>query len=261
MGDIFTIRAEALPPGWRLVALPEIDSTNEEIRRRENETPGEGLVVSAVVQVAGRGRRGREWSSPAGNLYYSVRLAQAERLGDSAQMSFVAALALCDALAEVAPHLAPRLKWPNDVLIAGGKVSGILLETSGPWLILGMGINIVSAPVISGGGYPATSLRAEGADLSSGDVLPVILRHLKSCVDLWRGQGFTVIRRLWLDRAQGIGAAITARLQSGDEISGTFRDIDSDGALLVDVEGHGIRRIMAGDVFFPASGASPHRPG
>lgn len=260
MSDIFTIGAEALPPGWRLVALSEVDSTNDEVRRRRESEPGEGLVVTAAVQVAGRGRRGREWVSPVGNLYYSVRLAQAARLGESAQMSFVAALALCDALAEAAPHLRPRLKWPNDVLVNGGKVSGILLETDEQWLILGMGVNVVSAPVVSSSSYQATSLRAEGSDLEAGDLLPVILKHLKACTDVWRSQGFGLIRRLWLDRAQGVGGSITARLQSGVEVTGTFTDLDVDGALVLDVPGEGVQRILAGDIFFPAQNAVPHRP-
>lgn len=242
---------EALPHGWRLVVLPEVDSTNEELRRRRDSEPGEGLCISAAIQTAGRGRRGRAWSSPTGNLYVSVRLAQPARLGDGAQLSFVTAVALSDAVLEVAPHLTPRLKWPNDVLLSGAKLSGILLETDGPWIILGCGVNVAWAPESTGATYPATSLRAEGAMVAVDEFRLVFLRHLSGLVDLWRRSGFAPILAAWKSRAQGLGGTITARLQSGEEYSGIFVDLDADGALMLQTDA-GRRRILAGDVFFPA---------
>lgn len=256
MTEDLSFDGEALPDGWRLVALPEVDSTSDELRRRAAEAPGEGLVVTAAVQTKGRGRRGRSWASPGGgNLYLSVRLSQAKTLADSAQMSFVAAIALGDALAEAAPHLAVRFKWPNDLLVDGRKVSGILLETDGPWVLLGMGVNLAFAPPAEGATFPPTSLAAEGAEVSRQALLPALCRHLHEVLRLWRSQGFGVIRRLWLARARGLGETVVARMQSGEELSGTFADLDADGALVMDVPGAGRRRVLAGDVFFPASPA------
>lgn len=244
---------EALPGGWRLVALSEVDSTNEELRRRAATDPTEGLAVMASVQTAGRGRRGRVWESPPGNLYLSVRLNQGATLSDTAQLSFVAAVALGDALAEAAPHVAVRFKWPNDLLIGGAKVSGILLETDGAAVIVGIGVNVAWAPPAGQAAYPATSLKAEGAAVAAQDLARALLRHLQSCVTQWRTGGFPMFREAWLARAQGLGQGVVARLQSGEEVHGRFVDLDADGALVVDVAGAGRRRILAGDVFFAAS--------
>lgn len=244
---------EALPDGWRLVALSEVDSTNEELRRRAATDPAEGLAVMATVQTAGRGRRGRTWVSPPGNLYLSVRLDQGPTLADTAQLSFVAAVALGDALAEAAPHVAVRFKWPNDLLIGGAKVSGILLETDGAAVIVGIGVNVGWAPPAGEAAYPATCLKGEGAALSALELARVLLRHLRGCVGQWRAQGFPLVRQAWLERAQGLGGEVVARLQTGEEVRGRFVDLDADGALVVDVTGAGRRRILAGDVFFAAS--------
>ncbi len=220
------------------------------------EAPGEGLVVTAAVQTKGRGRRGRAWDSPSGNLYTSFRLAQAPTLAASAQLSFVAAVALGDALAEVAPHLAVRFKWPNDLLVNGGKISGILLETEGPWVLLGIGINLTHAPPAEGATFPPTSLVAEGARIERPEMLGALCRHLHAVLELWRIQGFDLVRRLWLEKARGLGQPIVARLQSGEELAGTFADLDLDGAMLLDGTDGTRRRIMAGDVYFPP----PDRP-
>ncbi|KJS40244.1 MAG: hypothetical protein VR70_06345 [Rhodospirillaceae bacterium BRH_c57] len=244
---------EALPGGWRLVALSEVDSTNEEVRRRALTDPDEGLAVMAAVQTAGRGRRGRTWVSPPGNLYLSVRLNQGPSLAATAQLSFVAAVALADALAEAAPHVAVRFKWPNDLLIGGAKVSGILLETDGPSIILGIGVNVAWAPDAIQTTYPATSLKFEGAVVPPEELAKAFLRHLQSCVAQWHFRGFEVFRAAWLERAQGLGQGIVARLQSGEDVQGIFVDLDVDGALVVDVAGAGRRRILAGDIFFAAS--------
>lgn len=253
MGDGIDARGEALPGGWRLVALPEVDSTNEELRRRAATDPAEGLAVMAAVQTAGRGRRGRVWASPPGNLYLSVRLDQGPTLAETAQLSFVAAVALGDALAEAAPHVPVRFKWPNDLLIGGAKVSGILLETDGPAVIVGIGVNVAWAPPPGETAYRATNLKEEGAAVTASDLGRVLLRHLRSCVGQWRGRGFPIFRQAWLDKAQGLGGEVVARLQTGEEVRGRFVDLDADGALVVDVAESGRRRILAGDVFFAAS--------
>lgn len=242
--------SKALPPGWRLVTLPEVDSTNEEVKRRESADPGEGLVVTAAIQTAGRGRRGRPWNSPAGNLYVSIRLSIGDDLASAARLSFVAAVALVDALKATAPHLSVGLKWPNDVLVNGSKVSGILLESHNGSIILGVGVNLISAPEPGSTPYPATSLRAEGADIGRDDLLRIFLGELFKMVGLWRTGGFAPVRLAWLARACGIGKPVVARLQNGEEATGTFADLDDEGALVIE-GAFGTRRILAGDVFFP----------
>jgi BirA family biotin operon repressor/biotin-[acetyl-CoA-carboxylase] ligase len=231
--------------------MSEVDSTNDEIRRRSLLDPAEGLVVAASRQTAGRGRRGRAWSSPSGNLYLSVRLQQGKTLGETAQLSYVAALALADALAMVAPHLQPRLKWPNDVLVQGGKVSGILLETDENAVILGMGINVVEAPPASDALYPPTSLRAAGADVAAADLLVALLTCLADGVSIWRQQGMAAIARLWREKAIGLGQPVIARLQNGQEKHGIFVDLAPDGAMLLRRDDGQIEPILAGDIFFP----------
>jgi len=243
-------KTEALPSGWRLVVLEEVDSTNEEVRRRAAADPGEGLCVAAKRQTAGRGRRGRTWESPPGNLYLSVRLAQARTMAETAQLSFVAALALGDTLAEIAPHVAVRFKWPNDLLVNGAKLSGILLETHDAFVILGMGVNVAWAPPADRTSYPATSLHAEGARLSPEELVARLCHHLYTCVELWRRSGFDPIRKGWLDKAQGVGQKVVARLQSGVDLSGRFVDLDADGALVLELADGARRRVLAGDVFF-----------
>lgn len=249
------VSREALPNGWRLVLLQETDSTNQELRRRRDSDPGEGLAVMAARQTSGRGRRGREWSSPEGNLYLSLRLdSRPGGLATAAQLSFVAAVALSDALREVAPHVPIRCKWPNDLLINGAKVSGILLESDDPYVIVGIGVNLAWSPPPGQALYAATNLRQEGAAVSPETLAAAVCRHMAACVGLWRDAGFAPIRAAWLEVAQGRGQTVIARLHDGTEQQGEFVDLDADGALVLQ-SNMGRSRIMAADVFFgPSSG-------
>ena len=141
-----------LPSGYRVYAYDEVGSTNDLARRLAEEGEPEGAVVLARAQTAGRGRHGRIWSSPAGNLYVSVLLRPGRGLGETSALSLVSGLALADALAELgADGSRLKLKWPNDVLIDGAKVAGLLLESGGAgstaaWVVVGSGVNLVSAP-------------------------------------------------------------------------------------------------------------------
>jgi BirA family biotin operon repressor/biotin-[acetyl-CoA-carboxylase] ligase len=230
--------------------MSEVDSTNDEVRRRAVQDPAPGLVVAALKQTAGRGRRGRPWSSPTGNLYLSARLAQGKTLGETAQLSYVAAVALAQALALVAPHLQPRLKWPNDVLVQGGKISGILLETDGDAVILGMGINVSTAPEAAEALYPPTSLKACGADIPLPELVRAIVGCLADMVAVWQDMGMEAIALRWRQQAMGIGKPVIARLQDGQERHGIFVDLAPDGAMILRGEDGQIERILAGDVFF-----------
>ncbi len=244
-----------LPSAYRLVALDEVDSTNDEAKRLVEAGAEEGTLVWARAQRRGRGRRGQRWASPLGNLYFSLILRPERPPIEAAQLSFVAALGLADALdALVPPRGEIAFKWPNDVLLNGRKVAGILLEsaTTTPerldWLVLGVGVNVASAPETAA--FPATSLRAEGcAPATAGGVLEAFSRRFLARSEAWRAHGFAPVRKAWLERASGVGEEVTVRLES-DVCCGRFADLDGVGALIVELPGGGRRAVSAGDVYF-----------
>lgn len=251
-------RQPRLPSFYRLVALDSIDSTNEEARRRIAAVPGglpEGTLIWAAEQTAGRGRRGRSWSSPRGNLYLSLVLRPACAPAAAAQLGFVAAVALAETLAALLPGPERvRLKWPNDVLVDGAKVSGILLEagsaTAGRLdaLILGVGVNLASRP--DSGLYKTISLREAGAATDPADLLERFAERFLAWYDIWRREGFAPLRAAWLDRAAGLGQTIEVRLDH-ETLVGRFATLDETGALALDLPDDGRRLVAAGDVFFP----------
>jgi BirA family biotin operon repressor/biotin-[acetyl-CoA-carboxylase] ligase len=246
-----------LAPFYRLLALDRIGSTSEEAKRFAATGAPEGTLVWAREQTQGRGRRGRTWVSPPGNLYMSLVLRPACGASVAAQIGFVAALAIDDAVRRwLAPDIEIGLKWPNDVLLDGAKVSGILLESEmSPagalgWVVLGIGINLASAP--DGTDYPATSLAAKGQRHATVEaMLATLAETFLAWYEEWRaGEGFAAVRRAWLARAHAVGTPLRVRLDR-EEMAGRFAGLDEDGSLLLDtVAGH--RRVGAGDVFFPA---------
>jgi BirA family biotin operon repressor/biotin-[acetyl-CoA-carboxylase] ligase len=244
--------SEALPSPFRLIAYQTIGSTNDEVKRLAREGAAEGLVICAERQTAGRGRRGRTWVSPPGNLYSSTLLRPRCRAATAAQLGFVAALGVAGAISELAPAIALRCKWPNDLLANGKKISGILLETEmvagdmPDFVVLGVGVNLVSSPRDTP--YPATSLGEEGGPaLSPKIMIAAFIRHLAEWLAMWREEGFGPIRDAWLSRAAGLGEPIQVRLER-DTLEGRFLDLDVDGALLLGLPG-GSRRVAAGEVF------------
>lgn len=245
----------ALPSFFRLLPFARIDSTNDEAKRRAAAGAVEGTLVWAEEQSAGRGRRGREWVSPPGNLYLSLVLRPRCRAAQAAQLGFVAALAVAEACARfLPPGAAPSCKWPNDVLIDGRKVAGLLLKSSADaqgaldWLVLGIGVNLATHPEATE--YPATSLAASGAAVAPAAMLPILATLLRDGYDTWRGQGFAPVRAAWLARAHGLGAPIRVRLPAA-ELGGRFAGLDEAGMLLLD--GAGGRRTIAAAEVFPAA--------
>lgn len=249
------VPAMALPAAFRLVALDSIDSTNEEAKRLARAGAADGTLVWARRQTAGKGRRGRAWSSPDGNLYVSAILRRALPPASAAQLSFVTALAVGDTVRACLPApLEVRLKWPNDVLAGGRKVAGILLESetaaSGllDWLVVGVGLNVQSAPQEAE--HPATAL----ADLGGrpADPAMVLVRFAESFrhwLGVWQDAGFAPVRQAWLAQAHGVGAPVRVRLDR-ESFEGIFADLDAGGALLVDLPDGRRRSVSAGDVFF-----------
>lgn len=241
-----------LPAGYRLVAHESVASTNDEARRLATDGAPDGTVVRALWQTAGRGRRGRAWDSQPGNLYCSLILRPERPVAEAAQFSFVAALALGEAVLPLLPDdVALCYKWPNDLLLDGAKVAGILLESGGTgsaapdWLVVGCGLNIAHFPAVTDG-YPATSLTAAGCPPIAVDGM---LARFLEAFDRWRREGIAALRAAWIERAAGLGEQIAVRLPN-DELRGRFAGLDDSGALLLDLPDGARRVISAGDVYF-----------
>lgn len=252
-----TEAALSLPAAYRLHSYATIGSTNDEAKRLARQGAPAGTLVWAGEQTAGRGRRGRHWASPPGNLYISLISRPGGAPGRAAQLGFVAALGIGDALDDLA-GLGPRLryKWPNDLLLDGRKLAGILLEsetTAGgavDFVVIGAGVNLLSHPEDSE--YPATSLAEDGiAAVSPARLLETFVPEFDRWLGRWQGEGFAPVREAWLARASGVGEDIRVRLERMT-LTGRFVDLDETGALLLD-GAEGPRRVAAGDVF-PALG-------
>ena len=234
------------------VRFEELDSTNSEARRRAEAGETGPLWISAARQTAGRGRRGRVWTSGEGNLAATLLLRPKVPASIIGQLSFVAALAAAETANHFAPSAAITVKWPNDVLAEGKKLAGLLLE-SGPapegiWLAVGIGVNLASFP--EGTEFPATSLAQLGiAPPSSEEALSVLAARFAHWYDAWMKDGFEIVRAAWLARASGLGSPVRARLANHETRSGVFEGIDEGGALLLNEQGH-VRAIAAGEVFF-----------
>lgn len=248
----------ALPPGTGLRRFAEIDSTNEEARRLGDAGEPGPLWIVAERQTAGRGRRGRNWVSPTGNFMGTLFLRPHCGPRQAGELSFVAAVAVHDAVASLLPpplRAGLRLKWPNDLLHDGAKLAGILLESSGTagaevsWVAIGMGLNLAHHP--EGLDYPAISLAALGfGAVTPDEALEALARSFDSWLTKWRDvQGFAAIREAWLKRAQGLGGPIAVRL-SQESFEGTFDGLAPDGSLQVRMNDGRIRLVAAGDVFF-----------
>lgn len=245
-----TPRAPKPPPLYRLVSLDTVGSTNDEAKRLAAAGDGdEWTLVWARTQTAGRGRLGRTWESPEGNLYCSLLLRPSCPPAQAAGIGFVAGLAIYDAIGSlVLPGLEAWCKWPNDVLLGNEKVAGVLLETQAPdWLVVGIGINVAHFP--DGTDFPATSLWRQGSpEISVEDMLEAFCRHFLTWYNRWRDEGFTSVRSHWLRRAKGVDEEISVRL-ADETVTGIFTGLDDDGTLILEGP-DGERRIAAGDVFF-----------
>lgn len=235
-----------------------LESTNITLRALAEQGAGVGTVVQADVQTAGRGSRGRHWVSSAGNLYCSVLLKPQCPIADAAQISFVMALAVGRFLKDYLPdHRSLQHKWPNDVLVEGKKISGILLEAETnkqgklEVLIVGMGINLQHHPKETL--YAATNLneQANGITLGPRRAVVTLMKSVAHFYDIWVSEGFEAIRMLWLQGAANLGKTIEITLPTGKQ-TGIFEQIDSNGCLLLTGENGEKHRINSGDVFFPA---------
>lgn len=244
------------PTGYAHLALGEVGSTLDEAARRFPDLAGP-TWITATHQSAARGRRGRAWVQPAGNFAATLVL-PVDDPETAALRSFTASLALHDALVALTGRPEPfALKWPNDVLLNGGKLAGILLEslTAGgriAGLAIGIGVNLAEAPgagqVEPGALRPVALVGETGALVAPEDFLAALAPAYAHWEHQFATYGFAPVRTAWLARAARLGEVITARLPNED-LTGTFREVDEGGRLVLETP-QGLRRIAAGDIFF-----------
>ncbi len=239
-----------------LYSHDQIDSTNSEAKRLLNDGVPAPFGVSANRQSAGRGRKGRVWQSDAGNVFYTHVCVPSRKVQEWPQLSFVAALAVCEAIGDclgIAPEL--QCKWPNDILWGNKKLCGILLETHQDaslknHLLMGIGINLISHPELAV--YPATSIAAEsGRVLKAEDVIGRLAAKLQQMVASWEQAGFAPYRLAWLQKAAFKGQKITVSGQTDKDdapIGGIFLDLRDDGALLLQTESGHIMPVLSGAI-------------
>ncbi|WP_372885950.1 biotin--[acetyl-CoA-carboxylase] ligase [Shimia sp.] len=248
----------AWPEGYGRRVLAEVDSTNAEAARIAPTLSGPEWILG-LRQTRGRGRRGRPWTDPAGNFSATLVMRPSEGPEQVALRSFVAALALFDAFVDVTGRAeALSLKWPNDVLLNGGKVAGILLESAGmtggavSHLAIGIGVNLSAAPEIGevepGATRPVSLLSETGCRVTPEEFLEVLASAYARYEAQFSTYGFGPIREAWLARAAKLGEVITART-SRDETTGTFETVDLAGNLVLKTA-RGSVAIPAADIFF-----------
>lgn len=241
------------PESYGRRVLAEVDSTNAEAGRIANGLAGPEWIL-ALKQTTARGRRGRVWANPEGNFAATLVLPHAGDPAQAALRSFVTSLALYDAFVAVTGRPeAFALKWPNDVLLNGGKVAGILLESLSPSQIaIGIGINLLHAPatdeVEAGAVRPVSLMSETGVAVGPEDFLTPLASAFARYETQFSTYGFAPIREAWLTRAARLGEVITARTATSETV-GTFRDVDGQGNLVLETAKSRVA-IPAADVFF-----------
>jgi BirA family transcriptional regulator, biotin operon repressor / biotin---[acetyl-CoA-carboxylase] ligase len=243
----------AVAAGFRLSAHDTLPSTNTEALALARRGETEPFWVTARQQTAGRGRRGNAWISVPGNFHATLLLCDPAAPENAPELSFVAALAVHDAIVDCAAALREKLalKWPNDILCEAKKLAGILIEGEGVGtrlaVAIGIGVNCMHHPVDTA--YPATDLAAAGAAVSAEDLFFAFSGAMARRLVQWqRGAGFQSIRADWLDRAMGIGGEMRVRLPNR-ELVGRAEALDERGRLLLRLPDGTLQTITAGDVF------------
>ncbi len=238
-------------------AVDQTRSTNDIARELAEMGAPEGMLVTARRQTAGRGRRGNAWESSEGNVFLSLVLRPQGSAQVAAQVSFVMANAVRELVAHRIPGVPIQLKWPNDVLCGGKKISGILLEAGPPsdggiaWLIAGLGINVSAKPASR---TDATALHDEGDTRSDADtVIADFCERFLSWYERWQLDGFEPVRTAWLAHAHGLARPIQIRLPH-EIIDAIFDGVDETGALLARLADESLRKVTGGEVYFGSLG-------
>lgn len=236
---------------WQIKVLSKVTSTQDIVMLAAQDGDDEGYVIQAMMQSDARGRHGNKWDAPMGNIYMSALLRPECKIERAGELGFVVAIALFDTLSsyiDTDKHKV-TLKWPNDILIDGLKISGILLETNLilnklDGVVVGIGVNIFNAP------EQAVSLNKMNSEpVFVNKVRDVVLEKLDKYYSLWQKEGFAPIRKKWLEHAHGLEQPITARLPN-ESYEGIFSGLTEDGGLILK-QGDGSERIItAGDIHF-----------
>jgi len=235
----------SFPTGIRHRHIDTVDSTN--LFARDNLE--HGMVITAARQTAGRGRYGRDWTSPEGNLYLSL-VWQVHDFEAAGKYAFLSAVAMADALKAATgdDRLVLQLKWPNDVLLDGKKLCGILLEAETKadqvYLIIGTGVNLVNAP-----DYACDIKTVTGKTIAPQEMAQHFVTSFAAWDERLKAEGFDAIRESWLAQAHGIGTVLEIKLPQ-ESFTGTFAGINAGGALLLEQENGAVRTVTSGEVFF-----------
>lgn len=240
------------PEGYSRHVFDTLDSTLSEAARMAPTLKGPAWIM-AVEQTAARGRRGRAWATPRGNFAGTLIMRRSGTPADAALRSFVTSLALREAFVEVTGQVeAFALKWPNDVLLGGGKVAGILLESLGDHLVIGIGVNLAHAPapdqVEQGALTPVSVIGQTGIAVPPEALLDALARAFARFETQFVTYGFAPIRSAWLSYAARRGEVVTARSMR-DTTTGVFEDVDAQGSLILRTA-KGRVAITAADVYF-----------
>lgn len=238
---------------YHLLSFDELDSTNEEAKRLAKGGGHHGAVIWAKRQTEGKGRLGRSWVSSEGNLFVSILLQPTKPLEEFSQLSFVAAVAAIEALE---PLLAGdnklQCKWPNDIILNGRKLGGILLESfrteeGKTWVVVGVGINVDSYPPRTQ--FPAICLKEAGVELISAKIiLSRFIHHFIERYNAWNQKGFTQVRKKWMSVAWGMEQRLSAHLPEGT-VEGICLGIDTAGSLTLKLDNGRKQQVHAADVF------------
>lgn len=233
---------------WQWIDKLSTTSTNDDAIAFSGKCRTEKFIISAVTQTKGRGRRGRKWFDGEGNLFFSQGLRFPLRfLGQLVCLSSLSLWQTIDALLP-APHKV-NIKWPNDILIDGQKVSGTLLEKgANDYLIIGTGVNIRRAPASEELVYPVCCLASCGINIDRTEFLRSYINNFDKNYALWQSSGFAEIRRQWLAAVKGLGEEISVHMTAGNTV-GIFSGLGEDGELLLETDGK-VKRIYAGDIFY-----------
>ena len=244
-------------PAAPILLLDQTDSTNADARRRADAGETGPLWIVARRQTEGRGRRGRQWESQDGNLFSTLLQLTRKSPAEAAQVTFVAALAIADLLDAYAPPSLVTIKWPNDVMLAGQKASGVLVESGahesgGLWLAVGIGVNLAHAP--EGTERPATALVHHlRGDVTAPPTVEAAAATLAGAFNVWMTRwetlGFEPILDAWRARTVGLDGPAVARL-GRETVEGIAEGVAPDGALKLRLADGSLRLISAGDVFF-----------
>jgi BirA family transcriptional regulator, biotin operon repressor / biotin---[acetyl-CoA-carboxylase] ligase len=224
-------------------------STNADLLKRADEGAEEGLWLRADTQDGGRGRMGREWVSPPGNLYASTIVRLQPHDPEPATLAFVSAVAVHRTLSQLTPFDSFQIKWPNDILSKDGeKLSGMLLERSNDAVVIGIGVNLMHHP--DGLDRPVTNVCVMGliAPLPQ-DFLELLAKEFAEAIHIWRTHGHAAILLDWQRRSHPVGTAIASQLPDGERVEGHYNGLSDDGALNLRLANGAIRAIHAGDVF------------